>query len=52
MEYIRIPAYSTNFIYYIKLLLGKLQAAGYKQAIEKWDSDSDSDASDDEDLKV
>ena len=31
---------------------GKLQAAGYKQAIEKWDSDSDSDASDDEDLKV
>ena len=33
-------------------LQGKLQAAGYKQAIEKWDSDSDSDASDDEDLKV
>ena len=28
----------------------KLQAAGYKQAVEKWDSDSDSDESDDEDL--
>ena len=34
-------------------LKGKLQTAGYKQAVEKWDSDSDSDASDDEeDLKA
>jgi predicted esterase len=30
----------------------KLQTAGYKQEAEKWDSDSDSDVSDDEDLKV
>ena len=33
-------------------LKGKLQAAGYKQAVEKWDSDSDSDESDDEDLAL
>ena len=34
-------------------LKGKLQDAGYTQAVEKWDSDSDSDASDDEeDLKA
>ena len=33
-------------------LKGKLQTAGYKQAVEKWDTDSDSDASDDEDLKM
>ena len=26
----------------------KLQSAGYKQAVEKWDTDSDSDESDDE----
>ena len=30
----------------------KLQTASYKQAVEKWDTDSDSDASDDEDLKM
>ena len=30
----------------------KLQSAGYKQSVEKWDSDSDSDASEDEDLEV
>ena len=30
----------------------KLQEAGYKQAVEKWYSDSDSDESDEEDLKV
>ena len=31
----------------------KLQTAGYKQTTVKWDSDSDSDESDDEnDLKV
>ena len=30
----------------------KLQSAGYKQSVEKWDSDSDSDASDDGDLEV
>ena len=31
----------------------KLQKADYKQAIEKWDTDSDTDASDDEaDLAV
>jgi hypothetical protein len=30
----------------------KLQMAGYTQAVEKWDSDSDSDESDDEDLAV
>ena len=28
----------------------KLQEAGYKQAVEKWYSDSDSDESDEEDL--
>ena len=33
-------------------LKGKLQAAGYKQAVEKWDADSDSDSSDEEDLKM
>ena len=34
-------------------LKGKLQTAGYKQAVEKWDSDSDSDvSSDDDDLKM
>jgi|TARA_B110000046_G_scaffold30518_1_gene32315 hypothetical protein len=33
-------------------LNGKLQAAGYKQAVEKWDSDSDSDESEDEDYAV
>jgi hypothetical protein len=31
-------------------LKGKLQTAGYKQVVEKWDTDSDSDESDDEDL--
>ena len=31
----------------------KLQKAGYRQLTEKWDSDSDSDESDDEnDLKI
>ena len=30
----------------------KLQKAGYKQAVEKWESDSDSDASDEADLAV
>ena len=30
-------------------LKGKLQTASYKQAVEKWDSDSDSDVSSDED---
>jgi hypothetical protein len=30
----------------------KLQTAGYKQAVEKWDTDSDSDSSDEEDLKM
>ncbi len=33
-------------------LKGKLQTAGYKQAVEKWDTDSDSDSSDEEDLKM
>ena len=33
-------------------LKGKLQAAGYKQLVEKWDSDSDSDESEDEDYAV
>ena len=30
-------------------LKGKLQTASYKQAVEKWASDSDSDVSSDED---
>ena len=30
----------------------KLQTASYTQAVEKWDSDSDSDASDDDDLAM
>lgn len=30
----------------------KLTKAGYKQKVEKWDSDSDSDSSDEEDLAV
>ena len=30
----------------------KVQQAGYKQAVEKWDTDSDSDSSDDEDLAM
>ena len=30
----------------------KFQVAAYKQAVEKWDSDSDSDSSDEEDLMV
>ena len=29
-----------------------LQDAGYKQKAEKWDTDSDSDSSDEEDLKM
>ena len=33
-------------------LKGKLQAAGSKQVVEKWDTDSDSDNYDDEDLKM
>ena len=33
-------------------LKGKLQTAGYKQAVEKWDTDSDSYSSDEEDLKM
>ena len=33
-------------------LQSKLQAAGYKQAVEKWDLDSDSDESEDEDYAV
>ena len=33
-------------------LTGKLQNAGYAQKTEKWDSDSDSDQSDEEDLKM
>ena len=33
-------------------LKAKLQKASYNQAAEKWDSDSDSDESDEEDLKV
>ena len=32
--------------------LMKLQAAGYKPHVEKWDSDSDSDETDKEDLKA
>ena len=30
----------------------KLQKAGYKQEAVKWDSDSDSDETDEEDLKM
>ena len=30
----------------------KLQKAGYHQEAEKWESDSDSDESDEEDLKM
>ena len=33
-------------------LKGKLQTASYTQAVEKWDTDSDSDSSDEEDLKM
>ena len=33
-------------------LRAKLPTASYKQKVEKWDSDSDSDESDEEDLKV
>ena len=33
-------------------LKNKLQKAGYKQSAEKWMSDSDSDETDEEDLKV
>ena len=33
-------------------LQSKLQKASYKQVAEKWDTDSDSDESDEEDLKV
>ena len=33
-------------------LRGKLTCAGYEQKPVKWDSDSDSDESDEEDLKV
>ena len=33
-------------------LKDKLQTAGYKQVVEMWDTDSDSDSSDDEDLKM
>ena len=33
-------------------LKAKLQKAGYHQAAEKWDSDSDSDESDEDDLKM
>ena len=29
-----------------------MQSAGYKAKVEKWDSDSDSDETDEEDLKV
>ena len=30
----------------------KMQTAGYKAKVEKWDTDSDSDETDEEDLKV
>ena len=33
-------------------LNAKLQKASYEQVAEKWDSDSDSDESDEEDLKM
>ena len=33
-------------------LKAKLQSAGYHQGAEKWDTDSDSDETDDEDLKM
>ena len=33
-------------------LQDKMQSAGYKAKVEKWDTDSDSDETDDEDLKV
>ena len=33
-------------------LKDKMQTAGYKPKVEKWDSDSDSDETDEEDLKV
>ena len=33
-------------------LKDKIQSAGYKPAVEKWDTDSDSDETDEEDLKV
>ena len=33
-------------------LQAKMQTAGYKAKLEKWDSDSDSDETDEEDLKV
>ena len=33
-------------------LKDKMQTAGHKPKVEKWDSDSDSDETDEEDLKV
>ena len=33
-------------------LKAKLENAGYTQTVEKWDSDSDSNESDEEDLKM
>ena len=33
-------------------LKDKMQSAGYSEKLEKWDSDSDSDEADEEDLKV
>ena len=33
-------------------LQDKMQTAGYKPKVEKWDTDSDSDETDEEDLKV
>ena len=43
---------STHYCHEALHLKEKLTKAGYKEKVEKWDSDSDSDSSDEEDLAV
>ena len=47
-------AVADKFVYCHEALhmRSKLQTASYTQVVEKWDSDSDSDASDDDDLAM
>ena len=49
-----VPCFDTDggFKHEALHLQAKMQTAGYKAKLEEWDSDSDSDETDEEDLKV
>ena len=42
----------STFLGTARAAAAKMQSAGYKPKVEKWDSDSDSDETDEEDLAV